>query len=109
MADKSSPKDLAPSKSSTASAAKAGQDHEGAEDEIKAAPLKRVKNIKKAKASIPDGYEPAFTPVPPNSPNVNMTEVRARAARHKGQMNFEAESMCSARQVVLLQLINLDQ
>lgn len=75
------------------------------DEEAETTPTKRVKKVgftKESKAEIfndspPTLTPPTFTPstITPSasssSPNVKMTEVRARAARHKGQMNFEAE------------------
>lgn len=60
--------------------------------------LKKVTFTEETRAEIPDGYAPTLiSSTSSTTPNVNMTEVRARAARHKGQMNFEAESMSTAR------------
>lgn len=81
------------------------------DEEAETTPTKRVKKVgftKESKAEIfndspPTLTPPTFTPstITPSasssSPNVKMTEVRARAARHKGQMNFEAESIAPAR------------
>ena len=54
-------------------------------------------------ALIRAGYRPAFTPAPVAADQENassqktkkMAEPRARAARHKGQMNFASERMYS--------------
>ena len=101
------------------SIAKAAQEHGESEKEV-GGDQKRVKKVnftKKTKAKTLDNHTPtsasptfttptsttpafktsafttsAFTtPTSSSTPNVEMTEVRARAARHKGQMNFEAE------------------
>ena len=78
--------------------AKAALYHDESDEEVETKRRnKKVTVIEETKAIIPDGYAPTSHPsAPSGSPNVKMTEVRARAARHKGQMNFEAESMSKA-------------
>lgn len=95
--------------------ANAAQEHRGSYEEVESPQPKRVKKVTftgETKARLSDDHTktstsstfttsafttPSFTtPAPSSTPNVEMTEVRARAARHKGQMNFEAERTSAA-------------
>ncbi len=60
--------------------------------------VKRVTFAEDIQTEIPDSNAPVLTSsTPPSNSNAKMTEVRARAARHKGQMNFEAERTSTPR------------
>ena len=80
--------------------AKTAQYHDASEEQLETPRPKRVKKVTFAedtKDPVPHDHAPApiYSPASTSSTDANMTEVRARAARHKGQMNFEAERMCT--------------
>ena len=93
-----------PSIGASFAVAEAAQGHDEfhePDEEVETDQTKRVKKArvtKEIKSKILNGSSPTLTPsISSGSSNVKMTEVRARAARHKGQMNFEAESTSRAR------------
>lgn len=60
--------------------------------------VKKVTFAEDIQTESPDSNAPVLTSsTPPSKSNAKMTEVRARAARHKGQMNFEAECISTPR------------
>lgn len=89
------PSSAAIPRGATVASSAVAQEHEHSDEEVESPQPKRVKKVtfrEKCKAKLFDNHTPtSTTPTSSTIPKVEMTEVRARAARHKGQMNFEAE------------------